>query len=62
VHFTSESLSSPAENLRGTRAKGILGRTATQAVVVSINHVQPAGEASPFIFTCTETYNIKPKH
>lgn len=61
VHFTSESLQSPTENLKGTRAKGILGRTPTHALVVSINHLQPAGEASPLIFTCTEEYNIKPK-
>ncbi|MFQ5605865.1 MAG: hypothetical protein ACE5HS_21555 [bacterium] len=59
--LTTDSMPGPLGNLRGKRAKGILGRDTSTMTLVSANKFQPTGEKDPLILVCTEEYTFSPK-
>ncbi len=59
--FMTDSQPGPLGNLKGQRAKGILGIDNTTVKVVSALKFAPAGRSEPLMLVSTEEYKLSPK-
>ena len=59
--FTTDVQPSPQGDLRGQRAKGILGIDRATVKVVSAINFTPTGDSQPLLLLSTEEYKLTPK-
>ncbi len=59
--FTTDFQPGPLADLRGQRAKGILGIDRTTVKVVSVLTFAPTGDSQPLMLLSTEEYKLTPR-